>query len=204
MKSKNLYILGLFALLLIPSLPLITRKSSPIATELLYDELFSPYTLHTSDYEQYSNGNFSDFKCSNYSLSVFLSESTATIAGNLTVDFYNNDPVSFTQLPFHLYTSGMEFVSQQGFIEIINVTTLTPSKEQLPFVVLSDQQLMWVNLSSNLDPDQRTSFCISFNTTLPDGGIDRANVYGDDGNHTKIFKFASSYPIPCVYDAQGW
>ncbi|MFX0106595.1 MAG: M1 family aminopeptidase, partial [Candidatus Hodarchaeota archaeon] len=51
----------------------------------------------------------------------------------------------------------------------------------------------------------RTKFIISFNTTLPDGGIDRANEYGWDHNKTRIFKFSNSYPQPCVYDEyDGW
>ncbi|MFW9878762.1 MAG: M1 family aminopeptidase, partial [Candidatus Thorarchaeota archaeon] len=44
-----------------------------------------------------------------------------------------------------------------------------------------------------------------FNTTLPDGGIDRASDYGSDISKSRIFKFASCYPLPCVYDEfDGW
>ncbi len=168
------------------------------------EQFFTPNIL-PSNYEQYSKGNFSGFECSKYNLSVFLSEETSTIAGNLTVDYYNDDPVNFSRLPFHLYPSGMQYATRPGFIEIINVTTLENPKTQLPFEVFSGQQLMWINLSSELAPENRVSFCISFNTTLPDGGIDRANEHGADDNQTRIFKFASCYPMPCVYDdLDGW
>lgn len=42
-------------------------------------------------------GNFSS-----YILSVKLDETTSSVQGNLSVDFYNNDPESFEKLPFHL------------------------------------------------------------------------------------------------------
>ena len=159
----------------------------------------------SSDYEQFSQGNFSGFEFSSYNLSVFLDEDTSTVAGNLTVDYYNDDPVNFTQIPFHIYASGMQFDQRPGYIEILNVTTLEDPKEELAFDFFNSTQLMWVNLTSDLELGNRTSFIISFNTTLPDGGIDRANEHGEDGNSDRIFKFASCYPLPCVYDKfDGW
>ncbi|MFW9929602.1 MAG: hypothetical protein ACFFD1_09440, partial [Candidatus Thorarchaeota archaeon] len=158
-----------------------------------------------SDYDDFKEGNFTGHEFSSYNLSVYLNEDSSSVVGNLTVDFYNNDPVNFTKIPFHIYPSGMEFESRQGYVEILNVTTLEEPKQQLDYEVHSDIQLMWINLTSNLQPSNRTSFIISFNTTLPDGGIDRANEYGWDNNQTRIFKFANAYPQPCVYDDyDGW
>jgi len=158
-----------------------------------------------SNYEQFSKGNFSGYEFSYYNLSVFLDEDTSTVAGNLTVDYYNDDPVNFTQLPFHIYASGMQHDTRPGYIEILNVTTIGEPKEQLDYEVYSNIQLMWVNLTTELEPGNRTSFIISFNTTLPDGGIDRANDHGWDDNNSRIFKFAQCYPQPCVYDEyDGW
>jgi len=194
---KSLLVLILFLAFLIP----ITFRNNTFTPKNVHsvEQFFTPNLL-PSNYEQYSKGNFSDFECSKYNLSVFLSEITSTVAGNLTVDYYNDDPVNFSRLPFHLYPSGMEYATRSGFIEIINVTTLDNPKTKLPFEVFSDQQLMWINLSSELEPEHRVSFCISFNTTLPDGGIDRGNEHGTDIDETRIFKFASCYPMPCVYD----
>jgi len=159
----------------------------------------------SSDYEQFSKGNFSGYECSSYNLSVFLDEDTSTVAGNLTVDYYNDDPINFTQIPFHIYASGMRYDHRPGYIEILNVTTLEDPKEELAFDFLNSSQLMWVNLTSDLEPGNRTSFIISFNTTLPDGGIDRASDHGEDLDENRIFKFASCYPLPCVYDKfDGW
>jgi hypothetical protein len=158
-----------------------------------------------SDYNDFKEGNFTGYEFSSYNLSVYLNEDSSSVVGNLTVDFYNNDPVNFTKIPFHIYPSGMEYESRQGYMEILNVTTLVEPKEQLYYEVHSGIQLMWVNLNSILQSSNRTSFIISFNTTLPDGGIDRANDYGWDHNHTRIIKFANAYPQPCVYDEyDGW
>ncbi len=145
-------------------------------------------------------GNFSS-----YNLSVILDEATSIIQGNLSVDFYNNDPVSFIKLPFHLYLSGMEFESRRGNIEIVNVTKADNPDIALVFEVDSEDQIMWVTLNTTLESFQRVSFIINFIATLPDGGIDRANSHGDDINRSRIYKASDFYPMPCVYDKyDGW
>ncbi len=138
-----------------------------------------------------------------YNLSVIFNPSTSSVSGNLTVNYYNNDPVGFEQIPFHLFLSGMQYVSREGDIDILNVTTVSEPKTPLNFTVDEQAQLLWVNLSTTLNPYQRTFFEIEFHSIIPDGGIDRANSYGE-GNNT-IFKFTSFYPMPCVYDEfDGW
>ena len=142
---------------------------------------------------------------SNYTLSVKLHEDDAVIEGNLTVDYYNDDQVSFDQIPFHIYPSGMEYDKRPGNITIYEVKTLEEPQTSLEFEVISPEQLMWINLSESLNPNERISFYILFNTTLPDGGIDRANYHGTNEGLSKIFKFAVAYPMPAVYDEKdGW
>jgi len=146
------------------------------------------------------SGNFS-----NYNLTVIMHESNSMVEGNLTVDFYNNDNVNFTQIPFHIYLSGMYYDTRQGSIDIINVTDVNNPDISFPFDVYPTSQIMWVNLPETLEPQKRAQFKIQFNATLPDGGIDRANSHGNDGDQSRIYKFASFYPIPCVYDNEdGW
>ncbi|MFW9865893.1 MAG: M1 family aminopeptidase, partial [Candidatus Thorarchaeota archaeon] len=142
---------------------------------------------------------------SNYNLSVIFDESTSSVMGNLTVDFYNNDFVNFTRIPFHLFLSGMLYDTRQGNIEILNVTTIGVPKTILSYDVNTTAQLLWVDLETILEPYQRTYFEIQFNSTIPDGGYDRANSHGNDYDSSKIFKFTSFYPMPCVYDKfDGW
>ena len=146
------------------------------------------------------SGNFSS-----YNLSVILDEVSSSVEGNLTVNFYNDDNVNYTRIPFHIYLSGMESDTRPGLIEIINVTDLYNPNLAIPFEVYSSQQIMWVNLTTNLEPQKRAEFLIKFNATIPDGGIDRANSHGSNVTQSRIFKFASFYPIPCVYDNKdGW
>ena len=146
------------------------------------------------------SGNFS-----NYNLSVIMHESNSMVEGNLTVDFYNNDNLNFTRIPFHIYLSGMYYYTRQGRIDIINVTDVNNPDISFPFDVYPTSQIMWVNLSETLEPQDRAQFKVQFNATLPDGGIDRANSHGNDGDQSRIYKFASFYPIPCVYDKEdGW
>jgi len=138
---------------------------------------------------------------SNLSLSVRLNETASVIQGTLTIDYANNDPISFDRIPFHLYPSGMLYENRQGNIDILNVTD---SATNLSYIVLSNQQLMWVNLTSPLEPDQSVSLRITFRTTLPDGQ-DRTNSYGFDSNQSRIYTCTAFYPLPCVYDEyDGW
>jgi len=207
MKFKNnllnLTILTVFCLSLILSLVFISNKILPSETIKEGSDVIS--NPITSDYEDFKEGNFTGHEYSSFNLSLYLDEISSSVWGNLTVDFYNNDPVNFTRLPFHIYPSGMQYDSRAGYINIVNVTTLMEPKQELDFEVFSNNQLMWVNLTSELQPNNRTSFIIQFNTTLPDGGIDRANEHGWDHNETRIFKFSNAYPQPCVYDEyDGW
>jgi hypothetical protein len=140
-----------------------------------------------------------------YNLTVLFSEDKASVEGNLTVNFYNNDPKNFTQLPFHLYLSGMIYESRQGSIEIQKIYDYENQTHYLSFQIYSNQQLMWVNLTKELQAEERAKFIIQFNATLPDGPYDRANIYGNDFDQSRIYKFTGFYPMPCVYDQEdGW
>ncbi|MFX0105499.1 MAG: hypothetical protein ACFE75_08415, partial [Candidatus Hodarchaeota archaeon] len=147
----------------------------------------------TADAEQYSY----------YNLSIIFDDSTSSVQGNLTVNFYNNDPKNFSKIPFHIFLSGMDYASRMGYIDILNVTNLDAPYTSLIFDEYSINQTMWVHLDTILEPSQNVSFVILFNSTIPDGGLDRANSHGSDPN--RIYKFTSFYPLPCVYDEyDGW
>jgi len=162
-------------------------------------------SVPAGDYDRFSRGNFSGVSLSKLNLSLSLNETGSSVRGILLIDFYNDDPVSFTSIPFHLYPSGMAYESRAGKIDVLNITTIDYPPETLTFDVHSSQQLMWVDLPSALQPGEYASLNISFVTTLPDGGFDRAGAYGSDIDHTRIFTFSSCYPVPCVYDEfDGW
>ncbi|MFW9799534.1 MAG: M1 family metallopeptidase [Candidatus Thorarchaeota archaeon] len=167
-------------------------------------EEFAVSQTGLEDYDEFSKGNFSGVELSNISLSVILDDVRSTVAGNLTLDYYNGDSLSFSSIPFHLYPVGMMYADRQGGIQILSVTTTGPSPVALSHSIEPHGQIMWVNLPTQLIPGNRTSFQIAFVTTLPDGR-DRANSHGFDLNQSRIYTVSSAYPMPCVYDeADGW
>ncbi len=160
--------------------------------------------VNLDDYNQFSKGDFTGTSFSHVNLSVTLDDTHSTVAGNLTIEYYNDESIGFSSIPFHLYTSGMDFDSRQGAIEIFNVTTVDTPAVPLSYNIESEGLIMWVNLPAPVEPDSTTSFQISFKTTLPDG-LDRANAQGSDSNQSRMFTFASCYPMLCVYDEyDGW
>ncbi|MFX1263362.1 MAG: M1 family metallopeptidase [Promethearchaeota archaeon] len=157
-----------------------------------------------NDYNQFSRGNFTGTSFSHVNLSVTLDDTRSTVTGNLSIEYHNDEPIAFSSIPFHLYPSGMNYTSRQGTLEIFNVTTIDTIKVPLSYDVVSEDEIMWVNLLAPVEAGGTTSFQISFETTLPDG-LDRANSQGSDTNESRIFTFASCYPMPCVYDEyDGW
>ncbi len=149
--------------------------------------------------------NYEEMNLSSLDLSLYLNETEASVLGNMTIEFFNSDPVAFSSIPFHLYLSGMYANGRPGNITILNTSALTPSPSPLAFDVYSDDQLMWIHLDEDLQPNTSVTLEIVFESILPTDSPDRAGVSGSDGSSSKIFEFASAYPIPCVYDEyDGW
>ncbi|MDF1538473.1 MAG: M1 family metallopeptidase [Candidatus Thorarchaeota archaeon] len=156
------------------------------------------------NYDDFSQGDFTDVNFSRVTLSLSLDEETATVNGSMHIDFYNGDPIPFNSIPFHLYTSGMMYETRKGSITINSIESAGSSPEVTDHNVLSDQNLLWVNIASPVQPGEFVSFEINFTTVMPDGE-DRSGFYGNDAAQTRIYTFSSSYPIPCVYDQyDGW
>ncbi|MFW9787105.1 MAG: M1 family metallopeptidase [Candidatus Thorarchaeota archaeon] len=151
------------------------------------------------------SANFEDMNLSTVALSLSLNETDATILGNMTIDFFNSDSVAFSSIPFHLYLSGMFAQERLGYIDIHSVTAFTPSPIPLSYDVFSATQLMWVHLNEDLQPNTSVVLKIVFESVLPTNSSDRAGVSGSDIESSRMFEFASAYPIPCVYDEyDGW
>ncbi|MFW9777730.1 MAG: M1 family metallopeptidase [Candidatus Heimdallarchaeota archaeon] len=186
-----------------------SSNTSEISSDLIYaktsDSLFDPRSPDVKTPEHYlMNQEFLDERVinSNITVTVKLDDLNSVLEGNISIDYYNQDPINFDRIPFHLYPSGMTYVSRKGRIDILSVTD--KSGMNLLFDLLSDQQLMWINLTGDLPPSMSTRINIKFNTTIPDG-YDRSNSNGFDSNQSRIFTVTGFYPIPCVYDdIDGW
>ncbi len=197
---------AMLLIILMLSTAVLWNDAKPTQTQLgSIGKTESLNSIPADDYSRFARGNFSGVHLSKLNLSLSLNETGSSVLGTLLIDFYDGDSVPFSRIPFHLYPSGMAFVSRPGRIDIHSVTTTGDPPEALVFDVSESQQLMWVNLLSAVQPGEYVSLNISFTTTLPDGGIDRAGEHGSDSNQTRIFTFSSCYPVPCVYDEfEGW
>jgi hypothetical protein len=207
MKSPILLNLAISLLLLniLLSSSTLTMSTSNFSSQSLPYDNIATGKSHFESRSSLFDPPYESDHLSNFTLSVKLHEEEAIVEGNLTVDYYNDDSIPFNQIPFHLYPSGMEYDLRPGNITIFEVKTLEDPQTSLEFEVISPAQIMWINLTETLNPTERTSFYILFNTTLPDGGIDRANFHGTDEGLSMIFKFAVAYPMPAVYDEKdGW
>ncbi len=166
---------------------------------LISDEIFRVPDNTKNEFNKLPKPSSIDGEFSHYNISVIFDPSTSSVFGNMTVNFYNNDPINITRIPFHLFLSGMQYLSRMGNTEILNVQTISQPKTPLTFEVNETAQLLWVNLNTELKSNERVFFEIEFNSVIPDGGIDRANSHGS-GN-SRIYKFSCFYPMPCVYDS---
>ncbi len=147
---------------------------------------------------------FDAAELSKLNLSITMNESEASVDGMLLLDYYNAENIAFDEIPFHLYPSGMRYETRRGSITIHNITSLGTSPNITDIDVLTNQQLMWIELESPLEPGEVLSLNISFTTLLPDS-IDRAGFFGTDAGETRIYTFTGFYPMICVYDAyDGW
>ena len=193
-----------FALLVSVSLVPMVRDANLVKLHVAANEsLGSPPVVDSTtiaDYHEFSVGNFTGTEFSYLNLSMKLNEAESTVEGNLTVDFYNDDPVPFSRIPFHLYPSGMLYDSRQGNITILNVTTMSEPAQEMPYSVLWEQQLMWVNLTDSLLPGERTEFHVEFITTLPDG-LDREKTATSHGSTP--FPVATLSPVCTINSMAG-
>lgn len=195
-------LVGLFMIML---LSITLSHSSPIVDTKPFKSSVNHTAVTADDYDDLSSGDFSTLELSTINLSVSLEEGDSTVDGSMFIDYRNDAPMAISQIPFHIYPSGMTYENRPGSIEISSVACVDEPSLVEGFQVQDDDQLLWVDLTSPLDSGDYVALEIEFVTTLPDGGYERAGEHGSDTAETRIFTFASSYPIPCVYDRyDGW
>ena len=134
MRKNNAYIFGLLICLFLSNYAFNSNFS--LSSKIILERNHFDFDTQDSNNIKFNpklaqvSGNFS-----NYNLSVIMDESKSMVEGNLTVDFYNNDNVNFTQIYFHIYLSGMYYIARQGKIEIVNVTDVINPNISFPFNV---------------------------------------------------------------------
>ena len=203
---KRVLVLSMVLMIVFSGVSIMTPDSTLPSLQKKSDRNIQPSLSQgdLDDYNRFSKGDFTGTSFSHVNLSVILDDVQSTVIGNMTIEYYNDETIAFSSIPFHLYASGMDYVSRQGAIEVFNVTTIDAPITPLSYDTVSDDEIMWVNLQTPVVPGGTTSFQISFKTILPDG-LDRANSQGSDVSQSRMFTFASCYPILCVYDVyDGW
>ncbi|GAH47073.1 unnamed protein product [marine sediment metagenome] len=143
MRKKNVFVFGLLICFFLSNYAFYSNfdLSSNIIIESnnFYFDAQDSNDININPKLAQISGNFS-----NYNLSVIMDESKSMVEGNLTVDFYNNDNVNFSRIPFHIYLSGMDYIARQGSIIIVNVTDVINPNISFPFNVYPSSQIMWV------------------------------------------------------------
>ncbi|MHA1110231.1 MAG: M1 family aminopeptidase [Promethearchaeota archaeon] len=185
-------------------IPIVSVSNTPSKIDNTFDELpiIPKNDLKSSQINYPYNGS----ELSNITLELVLHDTDHIVEGVMKIDYFNNDSLIFDALAFHTFVDGMYYYIRPGSMEIFHVYENGNPGTPLIFETHPNDQYMWVNLSTSLAPKSRVQFDIHFNTTFPDGGIDRCNEYEIPGDiESRIFKYAWGYPIPVVFDEfDGW
>ncbi|RQV98905.1 MAG: hypothetical protein EH225_12380 [Calditrichaeota bacterium] len=115
--------------------------------------------------------------------------------------YYNNSPDSLSFLYFHLYVNRYQpsYLENRnvprtfGYQEIISIHD--DNQQEVNYQISGTVMKVWLNRI--LGPGDSARLIIRFNTVLPEYG-ERFGYYGDH------FDVGNWYPVPAVYDRQGW
>ena len=138
-----------------------------------------------------------------YTIHVRLFPSLNRLEGREWLRYVNHSPDTLNTLYFHLYQnqSRINYIAtklrrrgeEPGYQEIIRIRD--ERGEELPFSLSAS--LLKVPLPRPLPPGDSLTLFIRFNTVLPAVG-ERFGYYGDH------FDVGNWYPVPAVYDREGW
>ncbi len=147
---------------------------------------------------------------SSYKMQLSYDSSAHTLSGSEEITFINNYDNMFTYLYLHLYPNAFRedatasVVSSAGEENAypngksygnIEVQSVTSGEENLNFAVEGDDQnILRVDLPSEVYPDESITFTINFTTTL-------ANINHRLGYGENTINLGNFYPIICMYES---
>ena len=136
----------------------------------------------------------------NYRIRVKLLPELNRLEGTESLVYHNLSPDTLSMLYFHLYLNRFREpqVNEKspehfGSIEIISATD--DAGADLLFQV--DHTIMRLKLKQSLAPQDSQKINFRFNTVLP-RSVSRLGYHGDH------FDVGNWYPVPAVYDRDGW
>lgn len=147
---------------------------------------------------------------SSYKMELSYDNTTHTISGSEEITFVNNYDNMFTYLYLHLYPNAFREGASASVVSSaeeenaypngisygsIEVQSVTSDGESLDFNVEGeDQNILRVELPSEVYPDESITFTINFITTL-------ANINHRLGYGENTINLGNFYPIICMYES---
>ena len=135
------------------------------------------------------------------------------ISGTEKVTFYNHTELVFSQLKFNLFANAFRKDATYSPVSLahksqcypngvsygeIKINSVTCKEMSLNYQISGvDQNILVVDLTEELFPNQEVSLTIEFTTTL-------ANVVHRTGVNSKTVNLANFYPILCGIDKDGF
>lgn len=147
---------------------------------------------------------------SKYQMTLAYDSQSHELSGQMTATFFNSYDNMFTSLQMHLYPNAFregasatvvsETNAQKAYPNgesygDIKIASVTDGSEPLQFSIEgSDQNILRVDLGTELYPDESVSIDICFTTTL-------ANINHRLGYGANTINFGNFYPIFAVYES---
>lgn len=147
---------------------------------------------------------------SSYKMELSYDNTAHTISGSEEITFVNNYDNMFTYLYLHLYPNAFRQGSTASVVSLaeeenaypngisyggIEVQSVTSDGESLDFSVEGeDQNILRVELQTEVYPDESITFTINFTTTL-------ANINHRLGYGENTINLGNFYPIICMYES---
>lgn len=152
---------------------------------------------------------------SSYFMDLNYNDQTHILSGSEDVEYFNNSENAFSSLYFHLYPNAFRQGSKSPVVSSNNYNNAFPNGESYGSINIlkvcdenglplefsiggEDENILQVDLSEELYPDESVKITIQFETILPNAN----HRFGYGENTINLGNF---YPIACVYeDGKGF
>ena len=144
-----------------------------------------------------------------YDINIIYDNDSKSLTCDEHVTYFNNSDIPLNYICFHLYPTAFREGSNQSVITLneyracyyngtsygdIQVSKVTQNDEPIHYEICGDDQnILKVNLSQELQPQDSVEIFIEFDVQLPN--INHRFGYGEN-----TINIANFYPIACVYE----
>lgn len=148
-----------------------------------------------------------------YIANLTYQENDHTVMGNLLVNYVNNSNSTLDYIKFNIYANAFREGSQQNVISLskyndcyyngksyggIEINKVYINNTELNYSICGvDNNILKVNLLSNLQPEKSTSFSLDIKITLP-------NISHRFGYGKNTINLGNFLPTACVFENGNW